>query len=63
MTNLTTYDCPCGQKAREVIWAEKKIRRGWYCRHCGNFIKALARERVIEGPPVHDAGPSGALTF
>jgi rubredoxin len=54
-TSTTTNDtldrivCPsCGGPAVEVIYAQQKLRRGWYCPQCGHFEKALRRERIIE---------------
>ena len=46
--DLTTFPCPCGQAAREVINAESNYRRGWYCSGCGEFHKAYGRERIVE---------------
>ena len=37
----------CKAASREVIYAEKKIRRGWYCQHCGTFDAAIGRERTL----------------
>ncbi len=46
--DLKTITCPkCGEKAKEVIHAEKNIRRGWYCTKCQHFEKALFRERKV----------------
>lgn len=43
--DLTTYTCVhCGEKAEQVIFAEKNIRVGWYCKNCSHFEKATGRE-------------------
>ena len=42
---LATKPCEkCGAEAQEVIHAERKIRRGWYCPACRHFDKAIFRE-------------------
>ncbi|MEY2908818.1 MAG: hypothetical protein RLZZ602_1341 [Pseudomonadota bacterium] len=47
--DLKTYDCfQCGGKAEEVIYAERKMRVGWYCPKCSNFEKAIGRETKTE---------------
>lgn len=46
--DLKTFACPCGQEAVEVINAESHYRRGWLCTACGEFHKALGRERLLE---------------
>lgn len=45
---LSTRPCPCGALATEVIHAEQKCRRGWYCGECQEFEPAIGRERVTE---------------
>ena len=42
--------CPCcsSHKAREVIHAEKMIRKGWYCSRCKHFDSAIGRERLVD---------------
>ena len=45
--DLTTKPCPkCGNPAEECIWVEENVRQGWYCPQCGEFDKAIGRERV-----------------
>jgi hypothetical protein len=47
--NMSKIYCPkCGGPAEEIIYAEKNIRKGWYCKPCKFFIKAIFRERVVE---------------
>jgi len=49
-SELEEIYCPkCGKIAKQVILAEKNIRRGWYCDHCEHFEKAIFRERTLEG--------------
>ena len=38
----------CGAQAEEVIHAEARIRRGWYCPACKEFTKAILRERLLD---------------
>lgn len=46
---METIPCPkCGYKATQVINAEAKVRKGWYCPRCKHFERAIARERKIE---------------
>ena len=37
--------CKCGHTMAEVINAEKGFRVGWWCLKCGDFDKAVGRER------------------
>ena len=47
--DLAVRTCPrCGAGAKEVIYAEKHIRKGWYCTNCGKFEAALGRERRLK---------------
>ena len=47
--DLAVRTCPrCGAGAKEVIYAEKQIRRGWYCANCGKFEPAIGRERRLK---------------
>lgn len=49
MTDLTKIQCPkCQAKAKEVVYQEKHLRRGWYCGCCNTYIKAIGRERVVK---------------
>jgi len=46
---LHTIPCPkCGAEAKEVVYAEQKLRRGWYCKKCSTFTAAILRERQVE---------------
>lgn len=46
---LEQMDCfTCGGKATEVIFAEERLRVGWYCPKCQGFEKAIFRERTLE---------------
>lgn len=46
--DLKTYPCgKCGEKASEVIYAEKKTRVGWYCAKCSHFEKTIGREKKL----------------
>lgn len=45
-TGLRVIPCACGGKMFEVIHAEVKTRRGWYCPQCKGFVKAIGRERL-----------------
>ena len=45
-TALRAIPCACGGKMFEVIHAEAKTRRGWYCSQCKGFVKAIGRERL-----------------
>ena len=37
-TDTYAIKCPkCRNKATEVIHAETKVRKGWYCPKCGYF--------------------------
>lgn len=48
MKTLTTRPCRCGGTMRQVIYAERKTRRGWYCPNCKAFERAIGRERTWE---------------
>jgi hypothetical protein len=37
----------CKAAAKEVVYAEKKVRQGWYCAICNSFDPAIGRERKI----------------
>jgi hypothetical protein len=37
----------CEGVAKEVIYAQKKLRSGWYCETCNTFDKAIGRERQL----------------
>ena len=37
----------CKAAAKEVVYAEKKIRQGWYCQSCNSFDQAIGRERIL----------------
>ena len=39
--------CKCGEVANEIIYAERKVRQGWYCETCGRFYPAKNRERKL----------------
>lgn len=44
--------CPkCEGLIPEVIYAEKGIRRGWWCHRCKHFERAIWRESIIEKTP------------
>lgn len=45
-TGLRVIPCACGSKMWEVIHAEAKTRKGWYCPQCKGFVKAIGRERL-----------------
>lgn len=45
---LATKPCQCGGTMTEVIHAEKKTRKGWYCPQCHQFDKAVLRERFVQ---------------
>ena len=48
MLTLDKIPCPkCNETAKEVIHAEKKIRKGWYCERCKHFETAIHRERKV----------------
>ena len=48
---LDSIKCPaCGHTAKEVIYAERKTRVGWYCADCHHFEKAKVRERLTVDP-------------
>ena len=38
----------CGHKATQVIYAERRVRKGWYCPACRHFTPAVLRERKIQ---------------
>lgn len=38
----------CGGTMEEVVYAQEGVRRGWYCPVCGEFVRAVWRERIIE---------------
>ena len=42
---MKTKPCVCGNKMREVINAEKGTRVGWWCPKCGEYDKAIGREK------------------
>lgn len=44
---LTKRRCICGATATQVINAGENKRIGWYCATCGDFVKAIGRERVL----------------
>jgi len=47
--DLGYIKCPkCGKQAQEVINAEQKVRKGWYCKHCKHFERAIQRERLTK---------------
>jgi hypothetical protein len=47
--NLKAIACPqCAGKAAQVIYAERRVRKGWYCPACRHFTPAVLRERRIE---------------
>ena len=37
----------CNGAASEVIYAEKKLRSGWWCQACNTFDPAIGRERQL----------------
>ena len=41
---MKTKPCACGNKMRQVINAEN-IRVGWWCPKCGEYDKAVGREK------------------
>lgn len=46
--NLVSIRCPtCAHRAKEVIYAAKNTRRGWYCSNCGHFEPAVGREKLV----------------
>lgn len=46
--DLEFMDCTiCKQPAKEIIGAAAKVRQGWYCIPCENFMKAYQRERKL----------------
>jgi hypothetical protein len=47
-TGLRAISCACGGTMAEVIHAEEKTRKGWYCSQCRAFTKAIGRERLIK---------------
>ena len=52
--DLTTVPCSkCQQKAVEVIYAAERLRRGWYCPACRNFMPAIRRERILIGGKIN----------
>jgi hypothetical protein len=46
--DLTTKPCMCGNTMKEVIHAQNKIRRGWYCTTCQKFEQSIGRERKLD---------------
>lgn len=47
--SLEAIYCPCCHKpAGQVIHAESNTRKGWWCEHCGHWVDAIARERLVE---------------
>jgi len=45
---MATIACPkCNKEAQEVIHAEKKLRKGWWCPSCNHFEEAILRERKV----------------
>lgn len=49
MLTLDKIPCPkCNESAKEIIYAEKNIRQGWYCEKCTHFEPAIYRERKTE---------------
>ena len=43
--DFTEKPCNCGHTMAEVINAEQGYRVGWWCPKCGDFDKAVGRER------------------
>ena len=46
---MTHIPCRCGSKQEEVLNYETRTRVGWYCPKCGEFTRAIGRERKLEG--------------
>jgi predicted RNA-binding Zn-ribbon protein involved in translation (DUF1610 family) len=46
---ITHIPCRCGSKQEEVLNYETRTRVGWYCPKCGEFTRAIGRERKLEG--------------
>jgi hypothetical protein len=47
--DMSVTNCAkCAAVATDVINAERKIRRGWYCAACGHMTPAIGRERKLE---------------
>ncbi len=45
---MTQIKCPkCAAVAKEVVYTEKHLRRGWYCGRCNTYVKAIGRERIV----------------
>jgi len=45
---MSTIACPkCRKEAQEVINAEQRIRKGWWCPACNHFENAIHRERKV----------------
>jgi pyruvate-formate lyase-activating enzyme len=51
--NLETKPCTrCQKPALECILKGSNTREGWHCPWCGNWDKAVGRERIVEGEKV-----------
>ena len=46
---MTHIPCRCGSKQEEVLNYETRARVGWYCPKCGEFTRAIGRERKLSG--------------
>jgi len=55
--DLTTKPCRCGGVKKQLLNfispegtdLSVPVRAGWYCESCGEFEKAILRERVVAG--------------
>jgi predicted RNA-binding Zn-ribbon protein involved in translation (DUF1610 family) len=45
---MTHIPCRCGSKQEEILNYETRARVGWYCPKCGEFTRAIGRERKLE---------------
>jgi len=38
----------CGMPDPAPVWnATEKVNKGWFCKHCGEFTKAIGREKAL----------------